>query len=155
VTVTPLTFESPLRVSREQLWAWMTDVDCLRREMMPILAMTHPRGVRSLADVPFTPGRRLYRSWLLLGGVLPFDRSDLTLEELVPGRRLVERSPLLSMRAWRHVREILDHPERPDAVVLRDTVAFVPRLPRAVAAWFVGALFRHRHAVLRRVHRFD
>jgi hypothetical protein len=59
------------------------------------------------------------------------------------------------MRAWRHEREILDHPERPDAVVLRDTVTFVPRLPRAVGTWFVDALFRHRHAVLRRVHRFD
>ena len=125
---------------------------CLRREMMPILSMTHPSGLHSIEDLAVIPGRRLFRSVLLLAGFFPFDFSDLTLVEISHGKRLVEESPMLSMRKWRHEREILDHPSQPGLLVLRDTLTFAPRIPRFIANWFVSAFFRHRHSVLRRAH---
>jgi hypothetical protein len=145
-----LVFESELSIARKDLWARITDLHGVREEMMPILAMTSPKGVRTLSDIPFAPGRRLFRSVLLLGGFLPVDYSDLTLIELVEGRRFVEASPMLSMKLWRHTREILAHPQKPALHILRDTLEFVPRLPAFIAVPAVRFFFRHRHAVLRR-----
>ncbi len=34
-----LMWQSDLWASRDALWAWLTDVHCLRREMMAVLAM--------------------------------------------------------------------------------------------------------------------
>ena len=63
----------------------------------------------------------LFACWLLLFGVLPIDRHTLMLERAYPG-------------------------------VGFDELEFEPRLAvmRAPLRWFVGRLFRHRHAVLLR-----
>ena len=65
-----LVFESELRASREQLWDWITDVRCLRREMRPYILMTAPRGVRRLRDLHPPPGVPHYVSVSLLFGFL-------------------------------------------------------------------------------------
>ncbi len=149
-TPVTLVFESRLAAPPERLWAWMTDLRCIRREMMPLLAMTAPRGVHTLTDLAVEPGRRLFRSVLLLGGILPVDVSDLTLASVTVGRGFVERSPMLSMRLWEHRREVRDAGD--GAAVLRDTLTFESRLGRRLATWVVRRLFTHRHRVLRRVH---
>lgn len=150
--VITLTFESTLKTTRAALWERILSVEGIREEMMPFLVMKTPKGVRSLADIPFEPGKAMFRALHLYGGFLPLDYSDLTLVEMQPGHHFLERSPMLSMKSWQHRREILDVPGRADHQVLRDTLTFEPRLAAGLAAWFVARFFRHRHAMLRRAH---
>lgn len=144
-----LRFESHLAAAPDTVWRWATSVDGIDYEMAPLLRMTFPRGMRALPADAFVPGQRLCRSWLLLLRVLPIDRSDLTLVELEPGRRFLERSPMLSMAFWQHERTISPSPR--GAIVI-DRLSFRPRrpLPRALVRASVALFFRHRHARLRR-----
>lgn len=142
-----LSFESHLTESSEALWAWATSTEGISRELRPILRMTVPRGVRTLTDLPFRPGETLFRSWILLFGVLPVDRSDLTILEIDPGRSFVEQSPMWSMRLWRHQRTVIPIA---GGCRIRDDLTFAPRGARRAITWLVRVLFTHRHAVLRR-----
>ncbi len=65
------TFESRLSVTPEEAWNWMTSAKGISTELSPILKMTMPKALSRLSDVEFVPGRRLFRSWTLLFGVLP------------------------------------------------------------------------------------
>ena len=85
--------------------------------------------------------------WLLLFGLIPVDRSDLTLMEIEPGRRFLEQSPMLGMKLWRHERIIV--PVSGGATVT-DRLEFAPRFASGLVCWFVRLFFNHRHAVLRR-----
>ena len=143
--------ESSLCADRAALWAWITDLRCLRREMMPWLRMTGPPGISRLTDLPIAVGTPMFSSVILLFGVVPIDVSRLTLAAFTDGEGFVERSPMLTMRSWTHARTILAHPERADASILRDAVSFEARLADAPTAWFVARIFAHRHRVLRRV----
>ena len=142
-----LTFKSKLAVPAEQSWQWAISVDGISTELRPLLKMTVPHHVKSLLGLEVRLGQRLFRSWLLLFGVIPIDRSDLTLVELDPGRRFIEQSPMLSMRLWRHERIVR-------AVVggstITDRLEFQPRFNKRLTRWFIKKLFTHRHAVLRR-----
>jgi len=82
----------------------------------------------------------------LLVWVLPVDYSDLTLLELKHGVGFVEQSPMGSMRLWRHERSIKPLPV---GCVVTDALSFERRFAKAISAWVVRQLFRHRHAVLR------
>ena len=116
-------------------------------ELRPIARMTAPRGITSILDIDVKLGTPLTRSWFLLFGFLPLDRSDLTLIELNDGHGFVEQSPMLSMRLWRHERTI-------DSVAggskISDRLTFEPRFCARLVRWFIAAVFRHRHRVLRR-----
>jgi len=146
--VIELHFESHLAAAPEAVWRRVTSVEGIDDEMAPLLRMTFPRGIRALPLDAFVPGRRLCRSWLLLCRVLPIDWSDLTLVELEPGRRFLERSPMFSMAFWQHERIVA--PSAQGSTVV-DNLAFHPRLlPRALVRAGVALFFRHRHARLRR-----
>jgi ligand-binding SRPBCC domain-containing protein len=147
--VIALRFESHVAAAPAAVWQRATSVDGIADEMFPLLRMTFPRGMRALPSDTFVPGQRLCRSWLLLCGVLPVDWSDLTLVELEPGRRFLERSPMLSMAFWQHERSVA--PASGGTVVV-DRLTFQPRrwLPRALVRAYVALFFRHRHARLRR-----
>jgi ligand-binding SRPBCC domain-containing protein len=142
-----LTFSSDLAAQPDRVWRWMTSMEGISREMSPLMKMTAPSGVASLTDLHFEPGARLFRSWILLFGVLPIDRSDLTLVSLDPGEGFVEQSPMFSMKLWRHERRL-------EAVgggtTLTDTLTFEPRFVTGLTRWFIRMVFEHRHAVLRR-----
>jgi ligand-binding SRPBCC domain-containing protein len=142
-----LTFRSELRAPQDRVWAWITSVEGISRELWPLLRMTAPRNVRNIQDIPIEPGRPLFRSWVLLFGLLPIDRSDLTLLRLEQGRKFVEQSPMLSMRLWRHERTLEPSGER---TTLTDKLTFEPRLATTLTRWFIATVFAHRHAVLRR-----
>ena len=139
-----LTFRSELRASSDQVWSWITSVDGISRELWPILRMTTPRGLRSLRDVRIEPGRRLFRSWVLLFGFLPVDYDDLTLVRIEPGRGFLESSRMLSQRRWTHERRL-----EPVAGGCRvtDRIAFEPRLALLGRAFLpvFRFFFRHRH----------
>jgi ligand-binding SRPBCC domain-containing protein len=143
-----LRFSSTLPAPRETVWQWITSWAGIRRETMPIFALTAPRGMRSIAEVQVVPGQRLFRSYLLYGGLLPLDYIDLTVIELTPGHGFTERSPMASLKLWQHQRQILDAPG--GAVRVVDTLTFLPRFLPGLTRWFVSRLFQHRHAVLRR-----
>lgn len=142
-----LEFESALHASRAEVWGWITSVHGISTELRPFLRMGVPRGVRSLSEVSFEPGRPLFRSQIYLFGVLPVDHSYLTLLELREGIGFVEQSPMGSMRLWRHERTIEDAEH---GCVLTDTLTFEPRFFARLSRWIVERLFTHRHAALRR-----
>jgi hypothetical protein len=146
--VIALRFESHLAAAPEAVWRRVTSIEGIDDEMFPLLRMTFPPGMRALPVDAFEPGRRLCRSWLLLLCVLPVDWSDLTLVELEPGRRFLERSPMFSMAFWQHERNVTPSAQGTTVV---DNLAFRPRLlPRALVRAGVALFFRHRHARLRR-----
>ena len=146
--VISLRFESHLAAAPDTVWRRVTSVDGIADEMAPLLRMTFPRGMQALPIDGVMPGQKLCRSWLLLLRVLPVDWSDLTLVELEPGRRFLERSPMLSMAFWQHERIV--SPSAQGTIVV-DNLSFRPRLlPRVLARASVALFFRHRHARLRR-----
>lgn len=142
-----LVLHSRLDAGRDAVWQWITGFDGITRELMPLMRMTVPRGIRRLDDMQVIPGERLFRSVILLGGVVPVDYSDLTLIALTPGRGFVEESPMGSMAYWRHERCIEDRSDAP-GVILVDRLRFRPRVAAIPALPLVRTLFRHRHAVL-------
>ena len=115
---------------------------------MPFFRMTTPAGVRSLTDLNFVSGKKLFRSRIFFGGLLPLDYSDLTLVELKLHEGFKECSPMFSMHSWQHERWIQSS-SQDGCVDLIDTLTFEPRFLRAVTGWFVNRIFVHRHAVLR------
>jgi ligand-binding SRPBCC domain-containing protein len=142
-----LTFSTHLSATPEKVWAWMTSIDGISKEMAPYMRMSVPPGVTDLSSVAVTPGKHLFRSWILLFGVIPFDFSDLTLESLEPGVGLVEQSPMGSMRLWRHVRRI---EAASTGCILTDELTFKPRFAGRLANRIVKAFFQHRHRMLAR-----
>lgn len=144
-----LRFESRLAASKEAVWAWMVSVQGISAELRPLLRMTVPKGVQSLADVRVRPGVRLFRSHVFLFGLIPFDYSDLTLLELNEGRGFVEQSPMGSMKLWRHERWITPSADTPGVTTLTDQLTFRPRTAPRFVAWVVEKIFNHRHKVIR------
>jgi hypothetical protein len=147
MTTTTLTFESLLSVSPQGAWSWATSVAGIAAELRPLLRMTTPPGITNILDLDVHLGRPLFRSWVLLFGVLPIDRSDLTLIHLDLGHRLVEQSPMFSMKLWRHERTI---EPCENGCTLTDRLEFQPRVVVGVTSWFIAAVFTHRHEVIRR-----
>ena len=130
-----------------EVWAWMTSFEGISKEMSPYMHMSAPSGVTSLKSVPFEPGKRLFRSWITLFHVVPFDYSDLTLESLEEGVGFVEQSPMGTMRSWRHVRRIV---QAESGCVLTDELTFEPRIAGWLTHKIVRAFFQHRHRMLER-----
>lgn len=134
-----------------EVWAFATSAAGINEELMPIVRMTVPRGLGddfAVADV--VAPRRLGRSWLLLGGLIPFDWDDIGIEQIGPGFAFSERSTMLSQRAWHHDRRV--EPLGEGACTVTDRIRFVPRVPALASLLrpvFVRT-FRHRHGRLRR-----
>lgn len=131
------------------VWSHATTPAGVNRELGPVLRMTFPPGLRDLT-ASWQPGRRIFRSRLLLGGWLPIEYDDLVLVEVEPGRRFLERSSMLSQRVWEHER-VVD--PAPGGCTLTDRVRFVPRV--GGIDWLCRPVFRAvfwlRHRNLRRL----
>jgi ligand-binding SRPBCC domain-containing protein len=141
--------QSVLAAPPEEVWERVSTFEGINDELGPLLRMTAPARVRSLDPADVVLGERLFRSWVLLFGVLPIDYDDLTLIALEPGRGFHERSRMLSMRVWEHERTL-----EPDGAgcLVRDRLSFEPRLPGMgpLLERIVRATFAHRHGRLRR-----
>jgi hypothetical protein len=118
-------------------------------EFRPFLRMTFPADVDQLTPETAPVGKRLFRSWILLLGVLPVDYDDITLVSIEPGRGFHERSAMGSQRVWEHERTIVAEGE---GCRVTDRVSFEPRLPGTAGLTLVLArrVFVHRHRRLRR-----
>jgi ligand-binding SRPBCC domain-containing protein len=143
---------TPLRAAAAEVWRHATSLDGINREMAPWLRMTAPAEARGLAldDAGVELGQPLFTSVVLLGGVVPVERMRVTITELDPGRRFVERSPMLTVRGWRHERRIDPHAA---GCRVTDRVSFAPPLAAAAMPMraLVGAFFAHRHRQLGRI----
>jgi ligand-binding SRPBCC domain-containing protein len=137
-----------------EVWARVTTPEGFNGELMPLMRMTVPRRMRGRTIGDVSAPERLGRSWLLLFGFLPFDYDDIGIAELGPGSRFLERSTMLSMRAWEHERTVTAL--GPDSCEVRDRLGYELRAPlRAVGLGrvLVPALrrvFAHRHRRLQR-----
>jgi ligand-binding SRPBCC domain-containing protein len=137
------------------VWERVTTPEGIRHELLPILSMTMPPGLRgrTLEDAPQVLHRPLGKAWLLLFGVIPVDFDDMTLVGFEPGRNFHEVSRMALLPTWEHERTVT--PDGDAACVVHDRLTFEPRLAglpgvRRVAAAVVGALFSHRHRRLAR-----
>ena len=143
-------FSSRLSAPPEQVWAHATSMDGVNRELFPLARMTHPRELSALEPGLVPLGERAFRSWILAFGLVPIDYDDLTFIELEPGRRFLERSPMLTQREWQHERVI---EPAPDGSLVTDRLRFVPRVgvlgPLFLAVFRLA--FRLRHRNLRRI----
>jgi ligand-binding SRPBCC domain-containing protein len=149
-------YRSELAAAPETVWAHATTMAGVNREFFPFFRMTHPRGFDSIAPrdpegVAAVLGRRLFRSWILVAMVLPIDYDDLTLVEYEPGRRFLERSPMLTQREWEHERIV--EPQPGGGCALTDRVRFVPRIAALgpLVEPVYSLVFRFRHRNLRRL----
>jgi hypothetical protein len=135
---------SVVRASPAAVWARVSTIAGINHELMPLATMTCPPEFAALDPARVPLGERLFRSWVLLFGLVPIEYDDLTLVRIEPGRGFLESSRMLSQRRWIHERTL-------DAVEggcrVTDRIQFEPRLPvggRAFLAVF-RFFFRHRH----------
>jgi ligand-binding SRPBCC domain-containing protein len=142
-----LEFSTQLSVPSTNAWEWITSFDGFPREMKPYMRMSRPRGINSLEDIPFQPGKRLFRSWIFLYGIMPFDYSDLTLSRVDEGVGFLEESKMCSMRLWHHERRITPNTE---GCIITDSLEFEPRFFGPLTYRIVRSFFKHRHRQLKK-----
>jgi ligand-binding SRPBCC domain-containing protein len=142
--------QSLLAAPPDAVWARVSTFEGINDELRPLMRMTAPARVRALDPSEVVLGERIFRSWVLLFGLIPIDYDDLTLIALEPGRGFHERSRMLSMRVWEHERML--EPAGDSTTRVTDRLSFEPRLPGAgpLLERFIRATFRHRHRRLRR-----
>ena len=142
--------QSVLAAEPEAVWARASTFEGVNDELRPLMRMTAPARVRALDPADVVLGERIFRSWVLLFGVIPIDYDDLTLIALEPGRGFHERSRMLSMRVWEHERTL--EPVGDSATRVSDRLSFEPRVPGfgPLLERFIRMTFRHRHRRLRR-----
>jgi len=143
-----LEVSSLVQAPPERVWERIITPAGINYELRPWMRMTLPRGIERIDLETVELGKPIGRSWVLLFGVLPFDYDDITLVELEPGRRFLERSPMLSQRSWQHERIV--EPTGGGSRVT-DRIRMEPRLglPAAPLRPIFRAVFRHRHRRLR------
>jgi hypothetical protein len=140
---------SELPVRREQVWARIVTIEGINDELRPWMRMTAPRGM-SLDPAAIPLGRRWFRSWILLFGLIPFDYDDLCVERIDQPSGFLERSRMLSASVWEHERTLDELPG--GRTRLSDRVSFIPRVAHGapVHRRVIAATFAHRHRRLRR-----
>ncbi len=131
------------------VWAGVATMRGVNYELAPLVRMTAPAAFRERSIDEWQPGSPGFSSWILLLGLIPFDRHFFGMERVEPGRSFAERSASLLQKEWRHERSV--EPIAPGRCRLTDRVTFEPRLP--LVALFLLPIFRfvfqHRHRRLR------
>ncbi|UCH28804.1 MAG: hypothetical protein JSV06_11065, partial [Myxococcales bacterium] len=141
---------STLLADVDAVWAHTSSMKGVTQELWPLMRMTYPKGAESLVPDPFVPGETLFRSRLLLFGLIPIDRSDLSLVEIQPGRRFLERSPMATQRVWEHERVLEPVAE---GTRVTDRLRWRGRFPGATTMFGIAVpiLFKWRHRRLMRI----
>jgi ligand-binding SRPBCC domain-containing protein len=140
---------SRLAATPAAVWAFVSTFDGVNAELAPWFRMTAPGKWRTI-DPEHVPLRKpLFRSWILLGGLLPVDYDYLAFDWIDPPYGFGERSSMLSIRVWSHTRRIRP---LPGGCEITDQCAFKARLRpiQPPLAAILRALFRHRHGHLRK-----
>lgn len=142
-------FASRLLAPLEVVWSRVTTPDGINDELGPWLRMTMPRSFEDFGVRAPPLNTRLFRSWILAGGLVPIDYDDLTLVAYEARRGFHERSSMATARVWEHRRALDDAGD--GECVLRDHLSFEPRFALAAPALraIVPRVFAHRHRRLR------
>ena len=135
---------SVVPASPAEVWARVSTIEGINFELMPLARMTCPAEFVGLDPAGVRLGERLYRSWVLLLGLLPVEYDDLTLLRVEPGRGFLESSRMLSQRRWVHERTL---EAVPGGCRVTDRIGFEPRLPAAARVFLrvFRLFFAHRH----------
>tara|TARA_R110002072_G_scaffold77138_1_gene180281 strand:- start:8375 stop:8890 length:516 start_codon:yes stop_codon:yes gene_type:complete len=115
---------SELNASPSLLWDAAVTPANINREFRPVLRMTFPNDTRRITE-PLVLNQTIFRSWLLLFGVLPIEYDDLAFSEIVEGQMFHEKSSMFFVRTWEHIRCItpVECGSR-----LTDTIRFEPKV---------------------------
>ena len=141
--------ESVLPAAAESVWARAGSAEGINDELRPWLTMSIPRGLDGLDISSVEAPQHLGRSWIRLFGLVVIDFDDITVAEVGPGFRFLERSRMFSAPLWQHERTVTALDDARCQV--RDELTFTPRRGFGlVLPHVVGLLFAHRHARLRR-----
>jgi len=145
-----LEFESELAQARGVVWATVSTMPGVNAELAPLVRMTYPAELPTFSSVEVVPGEVAFRSWVLLFGVVPFDRHALAFEQVIDGEGFVEESTSWMQRRWRHERRLADRSG--GGCVVIDRLAIQPRIGMMgpLVRFAVRRVFDHRHARLRR-----
>ena len=132
------------------VWAHCTSMNGVTRELRPWLRMTFPPKAATLTPESVTLGERIFRSWILLFGVVPVDWDDIVFVELEPGHRFLERSSMATQRLWQHERIV---ESAPGGARITDRLDWEGRFPGAAFIYdvIVPRLFAWRHRQLKRL----
>jgi hypothetical protein len=141
------TTRSILNVSPEQFWSSMS-MEAVNWELAPWVRMSAPPEWQACTIDQWRPGEVLFKSWILLLGVLPSDLHSLRLLRIEAPEGFVESSTSWMNREWRHERHTRPHPQ---GCVLEDVVTVTGRLPWLTALLMpvYRLVFAHRHRRLR------
>jgi len=141
---------SELPIRPEDFWARMS-MDAVNAELMPLVRMTTPAAWRQCPLPQWTMGQVLFRSVILLFGVLPVDVHALRLESIDPQRGFHERSSSWANRLWQHERTT---EATAGGCIVTDQVTVVGRAPWMT--WLMMPIyrfvFRHRHRRLQALY---
>lgn len=144
------TIRSELGVTPESFWQGMS-MAAVNAELHPLVHMTTPAVWRECAVSQWSTGRVLFRSVILLFGLLPVDVHSLRLAHIDSTRGFVERSHSWANRLWQHERVTT---RTPFGCTITDTVLVESRLPGMATLLLpiYQTVFRHRHRRLRAMH---
>lgn len=139
--------QSEIGISPEAFWA-MPVMPQVNRELGPVARMTFPAALRETTLADCATGKDLFASIILLFGIFPVDVHRLRLDSK-DARGFDERSASWMNRLWHHERRI---EATPTGAVVTDTVEVRGRAPflTLLIMPVYRAIFRHRHAQLRR-----
>src|SRR4051812_41020485 len=143
-----LTVEVPVRANRSDVWAAMSSVGGVNREVSPFVRMTDSTHGAHFDTELWRTGTPVL--WQLLFGFIPVDRHRVELVALPDGGGFRESSSSWWFRVWRHERTLLDDPG--GGCIVHDDVEIEPRrgVPAPVIEFAQGRMFRRRHEYLRR-----
>ena len=144
-----LEFCSSLDADVADVWSFVSTMKGVNFELHPFIHMSSSPEHRSL-PATITPGRVVFRSWLLLFCVIPIDRHALALTQIDDGGGFVEESSTWIQRRWRHERRLTT--DQDHRCVITDRLVIEPRLrfARPFVASIARQLFLHRHRRLQR-----
>jgi ligand-binding SRPBCC domain-containing protein len=143
-----LTVEVTLRADRSEVWAAMSSVGGVNREVSPFVRMTDSTHGAHFDSEPWRTGAPVL--WQLLFGCIPVDLHRVELIALPDGRGFRESSSSWWFRVWRHERTLLEHPG--GGCIVHDDVELEPRrgVPAPIVEFAHRRMFRRRH---RHLHR--
>lgn len=137
------TLSSELGIAPDAFWAGMS-MSAVNAELLPLIRMTCPPEWRRASLERWITGRVLFRSVILLFGVVPVDVHSLRLERIHPGQGFLERSQSWVNSLWQHERITTATPKGcivTDSIVVQGRVPFITTLLLPV----YRLVFRHRH----------
>lgn len=132
-----------LQTTPASFWQGMS-MAAVNAELWPLVRMTVPHNWKSCPLEQWATGQPLFRSVILLFGVVPVDIHSLQLAHIDPERGFVEKSSSWVNKQWQHERRT---EATRSGCIVTDTVTVQGRI-----AWLAALLlpvykmvFRHRH----------